>query len=46
VDYAVKAARGQKIPALIDTGEVLVTKAPQPFVPWKPISFGLANCWG
>src|SRR5438067_8007668 len=37
VDYAVKAARGQKIPALIDTGEVLVTKAPQPFVPWKPI---------
>jgi fructose transport system substrate-binding protein len=46
VDYAVKAARGQKIPAFIDTGEVLVTKAPQPFVPWSPISFGLANCWG
>jgi fructose transport system substrate-binding protein len=46
VDYAVKAARGQKIAALIDTGEVLVTKAAQPFVPWSPISFGLANCWG
>ncbi|HZS90425.1 MAG TPA: substrate-binding domain-containing protein [Chloroflexota bacterium] len=46
VDYAVKAAMGQKIPKLIDTGEVLVTKNPQPYVPWSPISFGLANCWG
>lgn len=46
VDYAVQAANGKKIPALIDTGEVLVTTHPQPFVPWSPVSFGLANCWG
>ncbi len=46
VDYAVKAAQGQKIPALIDTGEVLVTKSVQPYVPSSPISFGLENCWG
>jgi fructose transport system substrate-binding protein len=46
VDYAVQAANGKKIPALIDTGEVLVTTHPQPFVPFSPVSFGLANCWG
>lgn len=46
VDYAVKAAMGQKIPALLDTGEILVTTDPQPYVPWSPVSFGLANCWG
>lgn len=46
VDYAVKAAMGQTIPKLIDTGEILVTKNPQPFVPWSPVSFGLGHCWG
>ena len=46
VDYAAKAAAGQKIPALVDTGEILVTTNPQPFVPWSPVSFGLKNCWG
>ena len=46
VDYAVQAAMGKKIPKLIDTGEILVTKNPQPYVPWSPVSFGLANCWG
>ncbi len=46
VDYAVQAAQGKKIPALIDTGEVLVTKSPQPFVPSSPVSFGLGHCWG
>jgi fructose transport system substrate-binding protein len=46
VRNAAAAARGQKIPAFIDTGEVLVTTQPQPFVPWSPVSFGLANCWG
>lgn len=46
VDYGVQAAQGKKIPARIDTGEVLVTKAAQPYVPFSPVSFGLANCWG
>ncbi len=46
VDYAVQAAMGHRIPKLIDTGEVLVTTDPQPYVPWSPVSFGLANCWG
>ena len=46
VDYAVQAAQGKSIPKLIDTGEVLVTTHPQPFVPFSPVSFGLANCWG
>ena len=46
VDYAVQAAMGHKIPALIDTGEVLVTTHPQPYVPWSPVSFGMAHCWG
>ncbi|MDB5075609.1 MAG: periplasmic binding domain protein [Chloroflexi bacterium] len=46
VQYAAAAAKGQKIPALIDTGEVLVTTKTEPFVPSSPVSFGLANCWG
>jgi len=46
VDNAVLAAQGKTISSFIDTGEVLVTTAPQPFVPSSPVSFGLANCWG
>lgn len=46
VDDAVQAAQGKKIPTLIDTGEILVTTNPQPFVPWSPVSFGSSNCWG
>jgi fructose transport system substrate-binding protein len=46
VDYAYQAATGHKIPALIDTGEVLVTTHPQPYVPSSPVSFGMAHCWG
>ena len=46
VDYAVQAAQGKKIPAFIDTGEILVTKSPQTFVPSSPVAFGLSNCWG
>jgi len=46
VDYAVQAAQGKKIPAFIDTGEVLVTQSAQPFVPSSSVSFGLSNCWG
>lgn len=46
VDNAVLAAQGKKIPALIDTGEVLVTTTPQPYVPSSPVSFGLSHCWG
>jgi fructose transport system substrate-binding protein len=46
VDYAVQAAQGKKIPALIDTGEILVTKTPQPFVASSSVAFGLSSCWG
>lgn len=46
VDYAVQAAQGKKIPAKIDTGEILVTRHPQPGVPNNSIAFGLKNCWG
>ncbi len=46
VDYAVQAAQGKKIPSFLDTGEILVTTAPQPYVPSSPVSFGLAHCWG
>lgn len=46
IDYGYKAAMGQKIPARIDTGEILVTANPQQYVAFSPVSFGLANCWG
>jgi hypothetical protein len=46
VDYAAMAAQGKPIPSFIDTGEILVTTSPQPFVPSSTVSFGLANCWG
>ncbi|HXT36774.1 MAG TPA: substrate-binding domain-containing protein [Chloroflexota bacterium] len=46
VDYAVQAAQGKKIPALIDTGEILITKSVQPYVPSSTVSFGLTHCWG
>jgi fructose transport system substrate-binding protein len=47
VDYAFQAAQGKKIPARIDTGEILVTqdKTAQQYVPSNPVSFGLKNCW-
>ena len=48
VDWAYQAALGKKIPALVDTGEVLITRPSdvQPFVPSSPIAFGLGHCWG
>jgi fructose transport system substrate-binding protein len=46
IDEAIDAANGKSIPQRVDTGEVLVTKDPQPGVPSQPVSFGMANCWG
>lgn len=46
IDYGYQAATGKTIPARIDTGEILITKNPQPYVSNNPIAFGLANCWG
>lgn len=46
VDYAARAASGKKIPPIVDTGEILITKSPQPFVPNNTIPFGLSTCWG
>lgn len=47
VDDAVAWVKnGKKPPARIDTGEDLVTMHGQAGVPFKPVSFGAANCWG
>lgn len=45
VQFAVDVAHGKSIPKTFDTGEILVTKTPQPGVPSQPVSFGQKNCW-